>query len=133
MSCTDALADDGALGVSADVYHLGACVGLLVVVGHGHRVELGHGVVATENARGIFPGDGRAGFHLCPREFAVHATQVATLGHQVEHAAFAMLVARIPVLYGGVFHFSVVLDDDFHNGGMELVLVAHRCGAAFKI
>jgi hypothetical protein len=36
----DALGDDAAAGVAADVDHLGAGVRLLEVVGHGDRVEL---------------------------------------------------------------------------------------------
>ena len=40
LACADALRDDGASGVLADVYHLGARIGLLVVVRHSHAVEL---------------------------------------------------------------------------------------------
>ena len=36
----DALGHDGGAGVAADMDHLGAGVGLLVVVGDGHRIEL---------------------------------------------------------------------------------------------
>ncbi len=38
VSGRDALGDDGRAGVFSDVYHLGAGIGLLVVVGDGHGV-----------------------------------------------------------------------------------------------
>ena len=44
-----------------------------------------------------------------------------------------MLVARIPVLHGGVFHLGVVLDYNLDDGGMELVLIAHWRGAALQV
>ena len=62
----DALGDDRALRVLADVDHLGAGVGLLVVVGDGHRVELADRVVALQDAARVLPGDGGAGLHLGP-------------------------------------------------------------------
>ena len=65
----DTLGDDGAAGVLAQVNHLGAGVGLLVVVDQGHRVKLADGIVALQDDAGVFPGDGRAGFHLSPGDF----------------------------------------------------------------
>jgi hypothetical protein len=47
VSGRDALGNDGAAGVLAQVNHLGVCVGLLPVAGERHRVELAGGVVAT--------------------------------------------------------------------------------------
>ena len=129
----DSLGYDCRLGVLADVYHLRACVGLLVVVGHGNAVELRHGVVAAQHARRVFPCNRRTGLHLCPRELGVHSAQVAALRHEVEHSALAVLVARIPVLHRGVFHLGIVLHDNLHDCGVELVLIAHRGGAALKI
>ena len=60
----NALGDDGAAGVLADVDHLGAGVGLLPVAGQGHRVELAHRVFAAQHAAWILPGDGRTGLDL---------------------------------------------------------------------
>src|ERR1035437_429556 len=57
VSGRDALADDGGSGVLPDVDHLGAGVGLLPVVGEGDGVELADGIVADQQATGIFPGD----------------------------------------------------------------------------
>jgi hypothetical protein len=59
-------------GVLADVDHLGAGVGLLVIVGQRHRVELAHRVVAQQDAARVFPGDRRAGLHLRPGNLRVH-------------------------------------------------------------
>ena len=61
------------------------------------------------------------------------ATADATLGHQVVDTATAVFVAGVPVLHGAVFHFGALFHNDFHDGGVELVLVALRCGAAFEI
>ena len=44
-----------------------------------------------------------------------------------------MLVARVPVLYGGVFYFRVVVYHNLYDGGMELIFVTHRCGATLEI
>ena len=82
------------------MYHLRAGVCLLVVVGDGYGVELRLRTVAAQHARGVLPCDGRAGLHLRPREFGVDAAQVASLGHEVEHAALSVLVAGVPVLHG---------------------------------
>ena len=115
------------------MYHLGAGIGLLVVVGDGHTIEFCLRSIATQHARGVLPCDGRARLYLCPRELRVDAPELSTLGDEVEHTTFTILIARIPVLHGGVFHLGSVLHNDFHDGGMELVFVAHRCGTAFEI
>ncbi len=39
------------------------------------------------------------------------------LGHKVQNAA-RVVVAREPVLYGGIFYFSIFMDDDFHYRGV---------------
>ena len=130
---TDTLADDGAAGVAAEVYHLGARVGLLVVVGEGHAVELGLATLAGEDTTGVLPRDGAARLHLRPRQAAVAAAQMATLGDEVQHAAAAVLVAGIPVLDRAVLDLGVVHHHDFHNGRVELVFVAHGGGAAFEV
>ena len=43
------------------------------------------------------------------------------------------LVAGIPVLDGGVFDFGVLVGDEFHNGGVELIFVAHGGAATFEV
>ena len=133
MSGRDAFRDDGRLGVPSDVNHLGTRVGLLVVVGDGHGIELCHAVVATQDARRVFPRDSRTRLHLRPRQFRTLSAQVATLRDEVEHATLTLGVARIPVLYRRVFYFCSVHDDNLDDGSVQLVLVAHRCRAAFEI
>ena len=81
----------------------------------------------------IFPGDRRAGLDLRPRDLRARAAAVAALGDEVVDAALAFGVARIPVLHGRVLDLGVVERDQFDHGGVELVLVAHRRGAAFEI
>src|SRR5690606_30758577 len=55
----NALGNDRAAGVPADVNHLGASIRLLIIVGQCHRIELPYGLVALENDTRVFPGDGR--------------------------------------------------------------------------
>src|SRR5690606_19836494 len=129
----DALGHDLGLGALADVDHLGAGVGLLAVVGQGHRVELAHRVVAQQHAGRVLPGDGRAGFHLGPGHLAARATALGALGHEVVDAAAAFLVAGVPVLHGRVLDLGVVQGDQLDHGRMQLVLVAHRRGAALEV
>ena len=74
VSGADALADNGAGAVLAQMDHLGARVRLLPVVGQSHTVELAHRVVALQDATGVFPRDGAASLDLSPRQLAVVAT-----------------------------------------------------------
>src|SRR5271167_5169801 len=82
---------------------------------------------------GYFPGDGRAGLDLGPANFRVLAAAVAALGHEVEDAAAALRVAGIPVLDGRVLDLGTVVRDQLDHGGVELILVAHRRGAALEV
>ena len=100
--------------------HLGAGVGLLEVVGHGHAVEFRDGIVAAQDGARVLPGDGAARLDLSPEEAAATALAQAAFGHEVVDAAAALGVARIPVLDGGVFHFGVFLDDDLDHGRVKL-------------
>src|SRR5262245_24403790 len=66
MPGRDALRDDPARGVLAEMQHLGAGIDLLVAVRDGYGVELAARIIATQDAARIFPGDGRAGLELGP-------------------------------------------------------------------
>src|SRR5216684_557067 len=55
----DALGDDAARGVLAEMQHLGAGIDLLETVRNRDRVKLAARMIATQNAARIFPGDGR--------------------------------------------------------------------------
>jgi hypothetical protein len=59
--------------------------------------------------------------------------QSAALGDEVVDAALALGVAGIPVLDGRVFHLGIFVGENFDHRGVQLVLVAHRRGAAFEI
>src|SRR5690606_27720690 len=63
----NALGDDAARRVLAEMDHLGATVDLLVTVGNGDRIELAARIVAAQDAGRIFPRDRRAGLDLRPR------------------------------------------------------------------
>src|SRR5947208_10261760 len=90
----DALRHDGAARVLSDVDHLSAGVGLLVVVGERHGIELADGVVALKDAAWILPSNGRAGLDLRPGDFGILAQALAALGYEVVNAAAPVLVAR---------------------------------------
>ena len=130
----NALGDDCAPRVLANVNHLGAGVGLLPVVSERHRVELAHGVVALKDDARVLPGDGRAGLHLRPGNLRVHTCAFAALGDEVIDPALARLgVPRIPVLDGRVLDLGVVVRNQLNDSSMQLVLVANRCGATFEV
>ena len=113
--------------------HLRAGVGLLHVVGRRDRVELADRVVALQDAARILPGDRRAGLDLRPGDLRVDADAVAALGHEVVDAALAVLVAGIPVLNRRVLDGGVVQRDQLDDRRVQLMLVAHRRGAAFEV
>ena len=113
--------------------HLGTRISLLIVVGHGHAVELGLRTVAAQHATGIFPRDGATRLHLRPREPAVPAPQMTALRYQIQHAALALGIAGIPILNGTVLHLGILLYHYLHNGSMQLVFVAHRSRASLQI
>ena len=43
---------------------------------------------------------------------------MSAFGHQVIDTAATFFVTGIPVLDGGVFHFSIFVDYNLYNGGM---------------
>ena len=57
----------------------------------------------------------------------------AALGDEVVDAAFAVLVARVPVLDGRVLDGRLFERDQFDHRRVQLVLVAHRRRAAFEV
>ena len=70
---------------------------------------------------------------MCPRYFRAVAFADAPLGDEIEDATFAVFVARVPILDGGVFYFCIFEGDDFDDSGMELIFIALRSCAAFHI
>ena len=129
----DALGDDRAARVLADVDHLRTGVGLLVVVGDSHRVEFADRVVAAQDAARVLPGDRRARLDLRPGDVGIAPPAVAALRDEVVYAALAVLVAGVPVLDRGILDPGVIQRHEFHHGGMQLVLVPHGGGATFQV
>ena len=132
-TCRDTLRHDARTGVATDVNHLCTRICLLEVVGHRHRVELRHAVVAREDTTRIFPRDCRAGFDLRPRQACVVALADTALGHKVVDTTLALLVAWVPILYGRIFHLGIFQYDDLDNGCVQLILIALRSGATFEV
>jgi hypothetical protein len=54
----DPFRDNGRFCVFADVNHFGAGICLLMPAGQCHGEELTDGVIAAQDATGVFPGDG---------------------------------------------------------------------------
>src|SRR6202042_1418937 len=104
----DALGDDPARGVAAEMDHLGAGIDLLAAVGDRDGIELAAGIVAPQDAARVLPGDRRAGLHLGPRDLGVAPAAVAALGHEVEDAAAAFGIAGIPVLDRRILDLGIV-------------------------
>src|SRR5215213_4161965 len=129
----DALGDDAARGVFAEMDHLGAGIDLLEAVGYRDRIEFAARIIAAQNAAWIFPGDGGAGLDLGPGNLGVAAAAVAALGHKIVNTTPTLLVAGIPVLHRRVFDLGVFQSDQFNDRGMKLVFVAHGGSAAFEI
>src|ERR1051326_723236 len=103
----DSFRDNGAASVLADMHHLSPGIRLLVIVRHRHRVKFANGIVTQQNATRILPSDGRAGFHLGPRNFDVFAFAQAALGDKIKNAPAALLIAWIPVLHRRILYLGV--------------------------
>src|SRR5437016_2847885 len=129
----DALGEDRAPGVLSEVDHLGPGVGLLVAIGQRHRVEFPDGLVTLQDHARVLPGDGGAGFHLGPGDPRAGSCALAPLGDEVEDAALALVVTRIPILDRGVLDARVIQRDALHHGRVQLVLVPHGCRATFQV
>src|SRR4029077_9452835 len=97
------------------------------------RVELTDGVVAEQHARRIFPSDRRPGFDLGPGDFRVDASAQAALSYKVVDPTNPLLVARVPVLYRGIFDLGVVQSHEFYDRRVKLVGIELGCRAAFKV
>src|SRR5580693_4460163 len=96
---SNALGDDPARGVLAEMDHLGAGIDLLVAVRNRDRIELAARIVATQDAARIFPGDGGAGLDLGPGNLRIVAAAIAALGDEIIDAALALGIAGVPVLH----------------------------------
>src|SRR5690242_2414570 len=111
MASRDAFGDDPARGVLAEMQHLGAGIDLLVAVRDGNGIELAAGIVATQDAAWIFPGDRRARLELSPGDLRTGAAAVAAFGHEIVDAALAVRIARVPVLDGRILDLGILERD----------------------
>src|SRR5438309_6146571 len=85
----DALGDDPARRVLAEMDHLGAAIDLLIAVRDRDRVEFTTGVIAAQDAARILPGDRGPRLDLGPGDLGIVAPAVATLGDEIVDAALA--------------------------------------------
>src|SRR5262249_15918831 len=129
----DALGDDPAGGVLAEMQHLGAGIDLLVAVRDPDRIEFSTRLFAAQSGARLLPGGGRAGLELGPGDLRALAATVAALGDEIVDAAATAGVARVPVLDGRILDLRVVERDELDHRRVQLILVAHRRGAAFEI
>src|SRR6185369_11058703 len=104
----NALGDDPARRVLAEVEHLGAAVDLLAAIRNRDRIEFTAGIVAAQDAARVLPGDGRAGLDLGPGDLRTIAAAVAALGDEIVDAALAVGVTRIPVLHRRILDLGIV-------------------------
>src|SRR5215510_691426 len=86
MPRRNALGNDPARGVAAEMDHLGAGIDLLAAIRDRNRVELTARMVAAQDAAWVFPGDRRAGFDLGPGNPGTLPAAIASLGDEVEDA-----------------------------------------------
>ena len=54
--------------------------------------------MAAQDAAGIFPGDGRAGFNLRPTDTTAVSPAMSTLGYKVVNTTNTILIASVPIL-----------------------------------
>src|SRR3546814_9171692 len=66
-------------------------------------------------------------------DLAAVAAAFGALGDEVVDAADAVLVAGIPVLHGRVLDLGVFQRHQLDDRSVQLVLVAHRRGAALQV
>src|SRR6266702_2258125 len=89
----NALRDDAARGIGAEMDHLGAGIDLLAAIRNGDRIKLAARKIAAQDAGWIFPGDRRAGLDLRPGNFRAIAAAIAALGDKIIDTALALGVA----------------------------------------
>src|SRR5207244_69784 len=99
----------------------------------GDRVEFADRLVAFQDAARVLPGDGAAGLDLRPGDLRAPPATDAALGDEVVDAAAALFVAGVPVLHRRVLDLRFVQSDELDHRRVQLVLVAHRRGAAFEV
>src|SRR5579872_6018092 len=95
----DALRDNAARRVAAEMNHLRAAVDLLMAVRNRDRIEFAARGLSAQYAGWIFPGDCGASLNLRPGDFRPGAAAIAPLGHEIIDAPATLRIAGIPVLH----------------------------------
>ena len=132
-ACRDPFRNNARPRVAAQMEHFCAGVRLLMVVGNRNGIKFSPRFVPAQYARRILPRHRGSGFDLCPHDFGSVASAVGPLGDKIVDAALPVLVARKPVLHGGVLDFGVFKGNQFDDGRMQLGGIALRGSASFKI
>ena len=104
VASADALAHNRRARAGAQVDHLGAGIGLLAVVRESYGIKLTHRIGTLKHAAGVFPSNGRPGFHLGPANFAAGPTALPTLSHEIVDTTHTIFVTGVPVLNSGIFN-----------------------------
>ena len=134
LSSGDALGNDAADRVLAEMQHLGAAVDLLVTVGDRDRVELAARIVAAQDAGSdtsrLSPSRSPPASRISSSESPRQSPRLVT---KLKMPPLPLLVAGIPVLHGRIFDLGIVQRDQLDHRGVELVFVAHRSSATFEI
>ena len=86
MTGRDPLGDNAGFRVPAQMHHLGAGIGLLVIVGDGDGIELALAAIPAQDAGGVFPGQRAARLHLRPHHLGAVAPAIGALGDEVVNA-----------------------------------------------
>ena len=115
------------------MYHLSSCICLLGIIGNGDREELSYRIITLKDTTWIFPGDGWAGFYLCPGNFWVSSSAGTAFGHEVVDTPLAILITWIPILNRRILDFRIIHCNQLDNCSMQLVFISHRSGAALQI
>ena len=123
LPCRDTLRHDATTGITTDMNHLCTRIRLLEIVGHRHRVELAHRVIAHKHTTRIFPSYSRACFYLCPEEVSILLAKTS-LCYEVVDSALALFVTRIPILHCRILNFCITLHNNLDHCGMQLIFIA---------
>ena len=98
MTGRNTLGNNRAFCVFPEMDHLGSGIGLLIIIGDCHGIKFPDRMITHQDNTRILPGDGRAGFNLCPGDFRIVPFADATFGHEIVNSTFTLFVTGIPVL-----------------------------------
>ena len=115
------------------MHHLSTGICLLTVVRQRDRVELANRFITLQQNTRVFPGNGRTGFHLCPRNLGPLATTSTPFSHKIVNTTATFSIPGIPVLHCRVLYLGPFHCHQFNHCGMQLVFVSHRRSTTLEI